>query len=164
MVDGPIRENGAAVNKFAGDGPEDARVIGANAVVAHNEVAVLWDGDWAVVAQVFILRGDIGLVDGPAVDIDGALTNLDAFSRQADDALDERFRMVERIPENNDIAPLDGFEPVDKLVDKNAFLVGKKRSHTGAFDFYRLIQKHDDDEGQADGDEKIARPNTDFIS
>src|SRR5271170_5111881 len=72
--------------------------------------------------------------------------------------------MVERIPENNDIAPLDGFETIDKLVDKNPFLVGQKRSHAGAFDFYWLIQEHDDDEGQADGDQKIARPNTDFIS
>src|SRR5580692_1216406 len=164
MVDGPIGEDRAAVNKLAGDGPEDARVIGTDAMVAHDEVAVLGDGDWAVIAQVFVLCWDVGLVDRPAGDIYGALTNLDVFSRQTDDALDERFRMVERIPENDHVAAVDGLKAVDKFVDEDALLIGEERGHAGAFDFYRLIEKDDDDEREADGDEEVAGPDADFVS
>ena len=164
MVHRPVRKNRAPINKLAGHRAEHARIIRADAVIAHNEVAVFRDSDRAKVAHVLVLRWDVRFIDGMAVHIDDALPDLDTFSGQSDDAFDERFRMVERIPENNNIAALNRFEPVDKLVDKNAFLVGEKRSHAGAFDFYRLVQKHDDDEGQANGNQKIACPNTDFIS
>src|SRR5580658_9463808 len=164
MVDRPISENGATINKFAGHRTEDARIIRADAMVAHHKVTVFGDAKRAEVAHVFVLRGDVRLIDGVAVDVDDALPNFDAFARQSDDALDKRFRMVERIPENDDIAPLDGFEPIDKFIDKDALLVGEQRSHAGTFDFYRLIEENNDDERQADGDKQIARPNTDFIS
>jgi hypothetical protein len=133
-------------------------------VVAHHKVAILGNAERAKVAHVFVLRGHIRLINGVAVDVDDPLPNLDAFPRQSDDAFDERFRMVERIPENYNVAPLDRFEPIDKLIDENALLVGKQGSHAGTFDFYRLIEEHNDDEREADGDQQIARPNTDFIS
>src|ERR1700675_545452 len=123
MIDRPIRKDGAAVNKLAGHGAEDARIIGADAMIAHNEIMVPGDADGAEVAHVFVLRGDIRLVGRAAVDVDDALANFDVFSRQTDDALDERFRMVERIPENDDIAALDGFEAIDKFIDEDALLV-----------------------------------------
>src|SRR5271154_4178368 len=72
--------------------------------------------------------------------------------------------MVEWIPENDDIAPLNGFEAINEFIDEDAFLVGKQRSHARAFHFHWLIEENDDDEGKANGDEKVARPNADFIS
>ncbi len=59
---------------------------------------------------------------------------------------------------------MDGFKPVNKLVDEDALLVGEKRRHAGAFDFHRLIEKHDDDEGKTDGNEQVAGPDTDFVA
>jgi len=164
MIDRPIGKNGASINELAGNGAKNARVIGADAVVAHDEIAVLGDAEWAVVAHVFILRRDVRLVDGAAVDIDDALANLDIFSRKTDDAFDERFRMIERIPENNNIAALNRLEAVDKFIDEDALLIGEERRHAGAFDFNRLIEENDDDESEADGDEEVAGPNTDFVS
>ena len=97
MIDRPVCKYGAAINKLAGHGTEDARVIGADAMVAHDEVAVPGDGHRAVVAHVFVLRGDVRLVNGAAIDVNDALANLDILAGQADDAFDKRFRMVERI-------------------------------------------------------------------
>ena len=67
MIDRPIGKNGASINELAGNGAKDARVIGADAVVAHDEIAVLGDAEWAVVAHIFVLRRDVRLVDGAAV-------------------------------------------------------------------------------------------------
>jgi hypothetical protein len=164
MIDRPVRKHGAAVNKFAGDGAEDARVIRADAVIAHDEVHVFRNAHRAVVAHVLVLRGNVRLVDGVAVDIHDALSNFNIFARQTDDPLDERFRMVEWIPENDNVAALDGLETIHKFVDEDAFLIGEQRRHAGAFDFYGLIEEDDNDECEADGDEEVARPNADFVS
>ena len=99
-----------------------------------------------------------------AVYIDDALPNLDLLARQTDHALDEGFRAVQGIPENDDVAALDRLEAIDEFVDENALLIGKQRRHAGAFDFHGLIEENDDDESEADGDQEIARPNADFIS
>ena len=40
MIDGPIREDGAAVNEVAGHRAKHARIVGADAVIAHHKVAV----------------------------------------------------------------------------------------------------------------------------
>src|SRR5580658_3426438 len=72
--------------------------------------------------------------------------------------------MVQGIPENDDVASLNGFEAINKLIDENPLLVGEQRSHAGTFHFYGLIEKNDDDKRQPNGDEKVARPNANFIS
>lgn len=164
MIDGPVRENGPAIYIFAGHGAKHARIVGADAMVAHDEVTVFGDANGAEVADVFVLRRNVRLRNRVTINIDDALTDFDLFSRQADDALDERLGAVERIPENDDVAALDGLEAINKFIDEDAFLVGEQRGHAGAFDFYGLIEKNDDDESEADGNEKIARPNTNFIS
>src|SRR5580698_6917972 len=119
MIDRPIGKNGAAINKLAGDAAEDARVVRADAMVAHDEVAVPGDAHGAVVAHVFVLRRHVRLVNGAAVDVNDALANLDIFTGQADNAFDERFRMVERIPENDNVASLDWLEAINKFVDED---------------------------------------------
>ena len=121
-------------------------------MVAHHKVTVFGDAKRAEVAHVFVLRGDVRLIDGVAVDVDDALPNFDTFARQSDDALDKRFRMVERVPENDDVAPMNRLETIHKFVDEDALLVGEERRHAGAFDLDRLVQEDNDDEGEADGD------------
>ena len=97
-------------------------------------------------------------------DVDDALANFHGFAGQADDALDEGFGAVQRIPEDDDVAALDGLEAVDKFVDEDALLVGEQRRHAGAFDFHGLVQEDDDDQREADGDEQVARPDTNFVT
>jgi len=164
MIDRPVRKDRASVDKFAGDGAEDARVIGADTVIAHDKIHVVRNAERAVVAHIFVLRGNVRLVNGVAVDIDDALANLDAFSRKTDDALDERFRMVERIPENDDVATMNRLEAINKFVDEDALLIGEEGRHAGTFNFYRLIEEDDDDEREANSDQEVAGPNTDFVS
>jgi hypothetical protein len=43
MIDWPVGEYSFPVNKFSRHGPEDARVIGASAVVAHHEILPIRD-------------------------------------------------------------------------------------------------------------------------
>src|SRR6185437_9052562 len=164
MVDRPISKNGATINEFAGHGAKHTRVVGTDSVIAHYKVAVPGNPDRAKVAQVLVLSGHVGLVDGVAIDVDDALANLDFLAGQTDDPFYERLRAVERIPENDDVAPLDGLEAINKFVDEDALLIGEQRSHARAFHFYRLIQESNDDEREADGDEQIARPNTNLGS
>src|SRR5207248_9613494 len=104
------------------------------------------------IAEVLVLRRNVRFRNYFAVDVDGALANFDSFARQTDDTLDERFRVIERIPEHHDVAAVNGLEAVDKFIDKDALLVGEERSHAGAFDFHRMIKEDDDDEGETDGD------------
>src|SRR5579859_964110 len=99
-----------------------------------------------------------------AIDVDDALANFHLLSRQTNDPFDERFRAVERIPKDDDVAPLNGLEAINKFVDKDALLIGEQRSHARAFHFHRLIQENNDDKREADGDEKITRPDTNLGS
>jgi hypothetical protein len=125
MVHRPIGENGAAVNKFAFDRAEHARVVRTDAMVAHHEITVFRHAHGTEIAHVLVLHRDVRFEYGVAVDVNDALTNLDALSRQTDDALYERFRTVERIPENDDVATLNRLEAINEFVDEDALLVGR---------------------------------------
>ena len=162
VVHRPISEDRAAVDEAAGHGAEYARIVGADAVVTHNKVIVTRDADWTEVAQVFVLRRNVRLGEWVAVNVDDALANLHDFAGQANHTLDERFRAVQRVPEHDDVAALDGLKAIHKFVDEDALLVGKQGRHAGAFHLHRLIQKNDDDQRQADGDQQVASPDTDF--
>ena len=164
MIDRPVRKNRSAVNKLAGHSAKNARVIRTDAVVAHDEVTIFRNADGTVIARVFVLRRHVRLVDGAPVDINDALANLDIFAGQTNDAFNKRLRMVQRIPEDDNIAALNGFEPINKFVDEDAFLIREQGRHAGTFNFYRLIEEDYNDEGQTNGNEKIASPNTDFVS
>src|SRR5882724_4729441 len=131
-------------------------------MVAHHKIHIARDAHRPVVAQVLILRRNVGLRKRLAIHIDDAAANLYDFIGQRDDALDERFAAVQRIPENDHVTALNRLKAVHKFIDEDAFLIGKERRHAGAFDFHRLIEKNDDDEGEPNGDEKIARPDADF--
>lgn len=164
MIDRPVRKDGAAIDESALDGTEHARVVGADTVVAHNEVTIPWNANGPEVAEVFVLRGYVRFLNGAAVHVNDALADFDFLARQTDDPFDEGLRAVEGIPENDDVTALDGLEAIDKLVDEDALLVREKRGHAGAFDFHGLIEKNDDDKGEPNGDEKVASPNPDLCS
>ena len=72
-------------------------------------------------------------------------------------------RRVARIAEHHDVAALDRLQPVDELVDENAFLVVERRHHAGAFDLYRLVQEDDDEgrDGKRDDQDRAARRRND---
>src|SRR5882724_11329590 len=131
-------------------------------MVAHDEIAVLRHAHRTKITEVFVLRRNVRLGNHFIVDVNRTAADFHRFAGQTDDALDEGLGAVQRIPENDDVAALDGLKAVNKFVDEDAFLVGEQRGHAGAFDFYRLIEEDYDDQRQADGDEQIARPNTNF--
>src|SRR2546423_828715 len=164
MIHGPVRKDGAPVNEPAGDWTENARIVGADAMIAHHEIFVLVHAHRPKVAQVLVLRRDIRLRHYLSFDVDGALPALYGLTRQADHALNGGFRMIEGIPEHDHITALNWLEAVDKIVDENAFLVGEQRRHAGAFDLHRLVQEDDDDQGQPNGNEQVAGPNANFVA
>src|SRR5438132_643947 len=61
MIHGPVRKDGAAVNKPAGNRTENARIVGADAMIPHDEVIVLGHAHRPEIAQVLVLRRHIGL-------------------------------------------------------------------------------------------------------
>src|SRR5215471_16556717 len=97
-----------------------------------------------------------------SVYIDHAVANLHDFVWQRNHALDKRFAPVERIPEYDYIVAFNRLKPVYELVDENPLLIGEKRRHAGAFHLHRLIQENDDNKRQADRNQQIARPYSNF--
>src|SRR5271167_1028463 len=139
MIHGPVSKNGAPIDIAAGYRAKYTRIVGTDAMVTHHEIAVARHADGSEIADVFVLRRNIGFRHHLFVDVDGAAPNFHNFARQSNHALDERFRAIQRIPEDHDIAALNRLETVDKFVDEDAFLVGEQRGHAGAFDLYRLV-------------------------
>ena len=78
----------------------------------------------------------------------------------ADHALDVRFRGVERKPEDHHVAALDAAEAevVGELVDEDAFLIGQRRHHAGAFHFDRLVDEDNQDDRDQDREGQVAHP------
>jgi len=132
-------------------------------MIAHDEIAVGRDLGGGIVTDIGILRGHVRLGNFAAIDVDDTAANLDGFSGKGDDALDERFGAIERIPEDHYVSAVDGLETIDELIDEDTLLIGEERSHAGTFDFYGLIQEDDDDQRETDSDEEIAGPDTDFV-
>src|SRR5947199_9790429 len=55
MIDRPVRKNGAAITELARNGTEDARVVGAAAVMPQRKQVVLGHRQGCEVADGFIL-------------------------------------------------------------------------------------------------------------
>jgi hypothetical protein len=164
VVDGPVSKYSPAIDELAVDRPEHTRIVGTDAMVAHHEIVATLECSRAVVANIGVLRRDVRLGDFAAVDIYDAAANLYSLSRKSDDALDEGLGMIHRIPEHDDVAAVDGLEAVNEFIDEDALLIGEERRHAGTFDFNGLIEKNDDDQGETDGNEKIAGPDAYFVT
>src|SRR5260370_39214591 len=125
MVHGPIGKDRAAVDVAACDGPENTRIVRANAMVSQDKKTVLRHAHWPEITDVRVLWRNVRLGDRFAVDVDDAMADLHGFARQAHDSLDKRFRVVQRIPEDHHVSALNRLEAVDKFVDEDALLVGE---------------------------------------
>ena len=52
---------------------------------------------------------------------------------------------------------------IHELVDEEAIPVLKARQHAGAFHAHRLVEEHDDQHGDGDGDKDVANPQVDAV-
>src|SRR5437870_2982181 len=129
-------------------------------MVPENKKVFWGDHGERVVLVVEVARGDITLKERPAVDVNASLADGDRLIRQADHALDIRLRRVKRIPEDYDVAALDGFQPIDKLVDEDALVILEPWHHAGAFDLHRLVKEDDDNESQEERKDQVPEPVT----
>jgi len=162
MIDRPISKYCAAVNEAAGHRTENARIVGADAVIAHHEIVVTWHAQRTEIAEVLVLRRHVGSASGsPSTYTIPWRISTTSPGRPTTRLMKDLVRSS-GYPEDDHVAALDGLKAINKFVDEDAFLVGEQRGHAGAFDFYRLIEEDDDDQRQANGDEQIARPNTNF--
>src|SRR5258708_39560948 len=79
-------------------------------------------------------------------------------ARESNDTLDETLRRVARIAKYHNVATLNRLQPINKLVDKNTFLIVKRRHHARALDSYWLIQENDEECGDSQGDHQVSHP------
>src|SRR5579863_1636778 len=139
MVHGPVREYRLAINIWPPHGPEHARIVGAIAMIAHDKIISRGNPHRWIARAIEVVPRNIRLLQFFSFHVHVTGANLNRLAGQADDAFDERFRVVYRIPENDHVPALDGLEAVDELVDEDALLIAKERGHAGAFHFDRLI-------------------------
>src|SRR5271169_302937 len=90
VVHGPVGEYGFAIDELARDRTENARVVGAIAMIAHHEILALRNAARRVVRAVEIARGNILVRQFPAVHENVSGANLDGLAGKCYDALDER--------------------------------------------------------------------------
>src|SRR5579863_3565628 len=162
VVRGPISEHSLAIDELPRNGTKHARVVRAVAMIAHYKVSVRGNAVWRVRRTVQVARRNILVGQFMVVDVNMAVANLDGFTRKSHHALDERFRAVQRIPENDHVAALDGLEMVHKFVDENTLLIAEQRIHAGAFDLDRLVKENHHHDGEPESDGQIARPTAQF--
>ena len=125
MIDRPVCEDSFAVDVVTSYGAKHARIVGAIAVVAHHEVIPFRNLHRTVARSVEIIRRNVRLGDFFAIDVHMAEPNFESLTGQRDNALDETFRSVERIPENDDIAAINWLEAIDNFVDEDVFLIAE---------------------------------------
>ena len=160
LVHGPVDEGSLAVDEGAGNGAEIAAVAGDAAVVTHDPEVALGNDNVGQGAVVAVTEGDVGFVEGEAIDQDLAMINAEVVAGKGYDALDVALGVVAGVEEDDDVAAMDGLEAVGEFVDEEAVLIFEAREHAGAFNADRLIEKQDDEEGDGDGDEHVAGPGT----
>lgn len=127
-------------------------------MVAHHPKITLWNGLFRNGATVLIALGHVWLIDALAIHIDSTVGDFQIIAGERNDALDVALRWIARVVEYHHIAPMNLFEPVDKLVDEEAIVVVQARLHAGALDPYRLVDASDDERGNPYGHCQVAQP------
>src|SRR5215469_17576170 len=129
LIEGPVDEDGLAVDVLAVDHAPGAAVVRGTAMIAHDEILVDGHDGSLHAIVVAILVGDVGLVELAAIDVDFAAVHFDGVAGDSDHTLDIRLAGIERIPEDDGIAAVDapGAERVRDLVDENAFAFRESR-------------------------------------
>jgi len=101
--------------------------------------------------------GDIAFLVLFAVDVQIAALDFNGIARQADDALDEIFRAV-GVMANDDIKALRVARLVFKARSEHNFIVLQRFDHGMAVHTHKLEQECADDERQRDGHRKGQNP------
>src|SRR5437868_6941114 len=127
-------------------------------MVAQHEVGVARNDEFRIGTSVRIVARHIVFVESFSVDIDLPVLNADSISRNPNNALDIAFRGVARVAEYNNVAALDGLPAIDELVDENALLIVEAGHHADAFNLHRLVEKNNDERGNSERNQQIARP------
>src|SRR5579862_1207550 len=131
-------------------------------MVSEDEETVGRNDQLVEGTSIGVIAWNVVFVERVSVDVHLAVLDADAVAGNSDDALDVTFRGVSRIAEHDDVAALDRLPAIDELVDEDAFLVLEAGHHTGAFDFYRLIKKNNNERRDRERNQKIARPYGDY--
>lgn len=66
-------------------------------------------------------------------------------------------------PEDYDVAPVNLFKPINKLVYENSLLVHQLRLHTGPFDLDGLVEKDHHQNSDNDGQQNVLDPPAKFL-
>jgi hypothetical protein len=117
-------------------------------MVSQDEVVALHDlggREGVVVAEAV---GQVLLADLLAVHGEEAVPDLHRVARQGHHPLDERDRRVAGIPEDHDVAALDGVEAVDELVDDDALAVLEQGQHARPLNAEGLGHERDQEEAE----------------
>jgi hypothetical protein len=160
LIHGPIDEGGLAVDEGAWDGAEVAAVAGDGTVVAHDEVFAFGDGHLGLGTVVLKLDGNVGFGERDAVDPDRSVVDAEVVSGKGDDSLDVALGAVLGIEEDDHVAAVDVLKAVGELVDEETILILEHGKHAGAFYADWLVEEEDDEHGNSDGDDQVARPGT----
>src|SRR5256885_419708 len=91
--------------------------------------------------------------------MDLTAVNAESVAGNGDDTFDVTFRRIARVAEDDNIPAFNRFQPIHELVDEDSFLIFERRHHADAFDFYRLVEKNDDECRDGKRDEEVAQPN-----
>src|ERR687896_2753455 len=87
----PVGREGLADHPVVRDGPPFAAVRAGAAVVAHHEVVTVGDRDLLgqVAGGAAVVHARVGLLQGPAVDVDTPAAHIQPVAAHAHDSLDE---------------------------------------------------------------------------
>lgn len=158
MFEGPVDEGCFAVDELAGDRAEVAAIARDGPMVAHDEELVCGNKQIRLGAVVGEAGWNVGLGERMPVDGDSSVIDGDEVAGESDDALDVALGVIVRVAEDDDVSSLDGSHVKGELVDEEAILILKHGKHGGTFDANGLVEKDDDEGGDADRKNKIAHP------
>src|SRR5262249_2600405 len=160
LVEGPIHEYSLAVDEASVHHAPGAAVVGRTAVIAKHIVSVRGHVYFRVGVMIAVLLWNIIFVQPLPIHDDHAVVDDHLVSGQPNDALDVRFGLIQRKPENHHVAALDVSYPetVGKLIDEDPLLVGQGGHHARAFHFHRLVDEDNEDNGKQDRNGGIAQP------
>ena len=151
-VEGPVGEDGFAIDKATRDDTPRAAVVGGTTVIAEDEVLVLTHPHLVHRSAITVVVGNVGFRQFLPVYKNAAPADLNCISGHSYDALDVGLAGVAGIPEYDRIESIDIREAktVRKLVDKDALLIDKCGHHASAFHSHWLIEKQNNDQSDDD--------------
>jgi hypothetical protein len=158
LAERPVDKDGLAVNVLPIDRAPDSTVVGRLSMVPEHEVVVRLDISRRAVLMIEVARRNVRLGERLVIDENASLLNIHPLSGKANHPLDVRFRGIQGIQEDDDVAPTDLLKAVDELIDEDSLVIDQPGHHAGPFHLHRLIQEHNDNESEEERKDKISHP------